>query len=78
MRRISASEISTFSFCTRAWWYQNQGIESGNLEAMAAGRELHHQHSRAVVASGLIKILAYISILAALIIFLVHLILLVV
>lgn len=64
MRKINASEIGTFLYCERAWWYQHQGIESHNLEELASGSELHHQHSRAVVASGLIKMAAYILLLA--------------
>lgn len=64
MRKINASEIGTFLYCERAWWYQHQGIESHNLEELAGGSELHHQHSRAVVASGLIKMAAYALLLA--------------
>jgi hypothetical protein len=64
MRKISASEIGTFLYCERAWWYQHQGIESHNLEELAGGTALHHQHSRAVVASGLIKMAAYLLLLA--------------
>ncbi len=64
MRKISASEIGTYLYCERAWWYHHQGIESHNLEELASGSELHHQHSRAVVASGLMKIVAYLLLLA--------------
>ncbi|MCJ7700318.1 MAG: hypothetical protein MUO62_01940 [Anaerolineales bacterium] len=75
MRKISASEISTYLFCERAWWYHHQGIESHNLQELAGGRELHHQHSRVVVVSGLIKMLAYTALLAAIILFAVYLVL---
>jgi CRISPR/Cas system-associated exonuclease Cas4 (RecB family) len=64
MRKINASEIGTFLYCERAWWYQHQGIESHNLEELAGGSELHHQHSRAVFTSGLIKMAAYALLLA--------------
>lgn len=64
MRKISASEIGTFLFCERAWWYQHQGIETHNLEELASGSELHHRHSQAVVVSGLVKIVAYIVLLS--------------
>ena len=75
MRKISASEISTYLFCERAWWYQHQGIESHNIKELAGGRELHHQHSRAVVTSGLLKLVAYLVLLSAIILFSVGLIL---
>ncbi|MHA2428880.1 MAG: hypothetical protein ACXADB_12730 [Candidatus Hermodarchaeia archaeon] len=75
MRKISASEISTFLFCERAWWYQHQGIESHNLEELASGSELHHQHSQAVVSSGLLKLAAYLVLLIAIILFSVQIVL---
>jgi hypothetical protein len=67
MRKISASEISTFLYCERAWWYHHQGIETNNILELAGGRELHHQHSRAVVVSGFLRMLAYGALLAAII-----------
>jgi CRISPR/Cas system-associated exonuclease Cas4 (RecB family) len=75
MRKISASEISTFLFCERAWWYQHQGIESNNVKELASGSDLHHQHSRAVVASGFLRIIAYIVLLMAIIMFSIYIIL---
>lgn len=67
MRTIRASEISTFLFCQRAWWYQKRGEVSENLAEMAAGRELHEKHGRAVLTSGCLRVLAYGLILSALI-----------
>jgi hypothetical protein len=75
MRKMSASEISTYLYCERAWWYQHQGIETDNLLELAGGRELHHQHSRAVLTSGILRTLAYTALLAALILFSVVLVL---
>lgn len=75
MLKISASEISTYLFCERAWWYQHQGIESHNIEELAGGSELHHQHSRAVVTSGLMKLAAYLVLLTAIILFSIGLVL---
>ena len=66
MRTLRASEIGTYLFCKRAWWYQGQGIESSNQAEMTAGTELHRQHGRTVIASGLTRILAIILLLAAL------------
>ena len=59
MRPIRASEISSFLYCKRAWWYQHKGTVSSNVEELAEGTELHFKHGRAVLASGLIRILAY-------------------
>ena len=63
MRTIRASEISSFLYCKRAWWYQQKGAVSSNIEELAEGTELHYKHGRAVLASGLFRILAYILLL---------------
>lgn len=72
MRPIRASEISSFLYCKRAWWYQRKGIASTNVEELAEGTELHHQHGRAVLASGLIRTLAYSLLLIALVLFTIY------
>jgi hypothetical protein len=66
MKTIRASEVGTYLYCARAWWYRQQGIESGNQAEMTAGTELHRQHGRTVIASGLTRILAVILLLVAL------------
>ena len=63
MRPIRASEISSFLYCKRAWWYHQRGTVSSNVEELAEGMELHLKHGRAVLASGLIRMLAYIFLL---------------
>jgi hypothetical protein len=75
MRKIRASEINTFLFCERSWWFQHQGIESSNLEDLAGGIYIHKQHSQAVVASSFLRIIAYGMLLAAMVIFAVNLVL---
>ncbi|MBC8330824.1 MAG: Dna2/Cas4 domain-containing protein [Anaerolineae bacterium] len=67
MRKIRASDISSFLYCQRAWWYRQQGITSENVEQLAGGRDLHERHGRAVLASGIIRSLAYLLLLAGLI-----------
>ncbi|MGB8215250.1 MAG: hypothetical protein WCE68_17000 [Anaerolineales bacterium] len=66
MRTIRASEVGSYLFCARAWWYQRQGLESTNQAEMTAGTELHRQHGRTVIASGLTRTLAIILLLVAL------------
>ncbi|MEW5869286.1 MAG: hypothetical protein AB1894_08430 [Chloroflexota bacterium] len=67
MRTLRASEIGTYLYCQRAWWYQRRGETSQNLAEMAAGSELHYQHGRAVVAAGCLRSLAYGLLLLALV-----------
>ena len=66
MRPIRASEVGSYLFCARAWWYRQQGVKSTNQAEMTAGTELHRQHGRTVIASGLTRILAIILLLVAL------------
>ena len=72
MRPIRASEISSFLYCNRAWWYQRKGIESANVEELAEGTAMHHQHGRAVLASGFVRMLAYGLLLTALVLFTIY------
>jgi CRISPR/Cas system-associated exonuclease Cas4 (RecB family) len=65
MRPIRASEIGSYLYCRRAWWYKLNGFESENQAEMAAGTELHRKHGRKVMASGLLRTLALIIFLLA-------------
>lgn len=64
MKTIRASEIGSFLFCQRAWWYQRQGLESANQEEIYAGSQLHRAHSRRVLASGILRGMAFLMLLA--------------
>ena len=66
MKPIRASEIGSHLYCARAWWYQRQGLESSNQAEMNAGTEIHRQHGRRVLASGLTRALGLLALLAAL------------
>ncbi len=66
MKTLRASEVGTYLYCARAWWYQLQGLQSSNRTEMSAGTELHRQHGRRVLAAGLTRLLALACLLAAL------------
>ena len=66
MKTIRASDIGSYIYCARAWWYQQQGVESSNQAEMSAGTEIHRLHGRKVLASGLLQALGLLSLLAAL------------
>ena len=65
MKIVRASEINTYQFCHRAWWYQQQGYEPDNKGDLVLGAQLHKKHGQIVLASGYIKIIAYGSLLLA-------------
>jgi len=62
---IRASEIGTYLYCRRAWWYRKQGVESENRAEMADGTELHRQHGRRVIAAGFLQMAGYALLLVA-------------
>ncbi len=65
MRMIRASEIGTYVYCRRAWWYRKQGFEPDHQAELATGTELHRRHGRQVMLAGLLHILASLLLLAA-------------
>jgi CRISPR/Cas system-associated exonuclease Cas4 (RecB family) len=67
MRPIRASEIGSYLYCRRAWWYRLQGAEPENQAEMAAGTQLHQAHGRSVLAAGLLRTLGLLLLLAALV-----------
>jgi CRISPR/Cas system-associated exonuclease Cas4 (RecB family) len=67
MRPIRASEVGSYLYCARAWWYHRKGIESTNQAEMTAGTELHRRHGRQVILTSLTRLLALILLLVALI-----------
>ncbi len=64
---IRASEIGSYLYCRRAWWYRKQGVESENQAELAAGTELHAQHGRKVLAAGMLQLLGYALLLVAIV-----------
>jgi len=68
MRTIRASEVSTFLFCKRAWWYNKRGEISENLDQMAAGTDLHYQHGRAAMGVSCLRAIAFALLLLSLVV----------
>ncbi|OGN73698.1 MAG: hypothetical protein A2X25_15170 [Chloroflexi bacterium GWB2_49_20] len=66
MAPIRASEIGSYLYCARAWWYQRQGIESSNQAELTAGTKLHQQNGRQVLAAALMRALALLLLLVSL------------
>ena len=65
-RTVRASEIGTFIYCQRAWWYQRQGFEPINRRELAAGSEFHSAHAGRARSVILMRIIAGTLIIAAL------------
>jgi CRISPR/Cas system-associated exonuclease Cas4 (RecB family) len=62
-----ASDIGTYLYCRRAWWYRKQGMETANQSELAAGTELHIRHGRQVLASSLTRTVGLILLMIALV-----------
>jgi len=67
MRTLRASEIGSYLYCRRAWWYHLKGHESQNQAELAAGTSLHRQHGRKVFVSGTLRVVALAALLVALV-----------
>jgi len=67
MKIIRASEIGTYQFCNRAWWYQLQGYESDNQRELAKGKEFHTKHFFVVTSAGCLQAIAYSLLLVAIV-----------
>ena len=51
----------------RAWWYQCQGLESRNQGELADGLMAHRHHGQRVLLADLMRTLAWLLLLAALV-----------
>ena len=65
MKTIRASEIGSYLYCRRAWWYHLHGQASLNQSEMGAGTELHRRHGRTVLIAGLLRSLGFLLLLLA-------------
>lgn len=59
MKIIRASELNTYKYCQRAWWYQKKGYIPDNLSILQDGEELHHRHGQSLFITRILKFLAY-------------------
>ena len=62
-----SSDIGTYLYCHRSWWYKKQGVESTNQAELAAGTELHAKHGRQVLASGITRTIGLFLLMIALV-----------
>jgi CRISPR/Cas system-associated exonuclease Cas4 (RecB family) len=69
MKVIRSSDIGNYLYCRRAWMYRQQGFQSENQAELASGTELHRKHGRKVMAAGLSRMLGFLLLLLALVLF---------
>ncbi len=62
---LQASEIGTYVFCQRAWWFQRQGVEQDSPAAAEAGLAWHRRHGRRVLTAGILRLAGWALLLAA-------------
>ncbi len=55
---ISASDISQWVYCHRAWHLARLGAENENQQALARGVRLHERHGRSIAASEALRRIA--------------------
>jgi len=65
VKAIRASEVGSYLYCRRAWWYRRHGQPSANQAEMEAGTALHAQHGRQVRAAGTLQGLGFASLFTA-------------
>lgn len=65
-RTIRASEIGTFLFCQRAWWYQRRKVKPMNQDELIDGSDFHNAHWLQTYSGGRLRTIAWLLLLAAL------------
>jgi len=73
MRTIRASEIGSYLYCQRAWWYQRLGYQSENQAELASGQEIHARHGRSLFLAGITRTVAIGLLLLSLALFIAYL-----
>ncbi len=65
MRVLRASELGSYLYCARAWWYQRLGVPSENQAELKTGTNFHQQHARGVLHSFLLRAAALLLLILA-------------
>ncbi|HOG59017.1 MAG TPA: hypothetical protein PK137_01115 [Anaerolineaceae bacterium] len=65
MRVLRASELGSYLYCARAWWYQRLGIPSDNQAELKTGTNFHQQHASGVLQSFLLRAAAVLLLILA-------------
>jgi len=63
---ITASELGTYVYCARAWWYRNQNAPNENLPAMNEGTRFHRKMGRRLSAMRIARIILILMLFSAL------------
>ena len=63
---LRASEIGSYLYCRRAWWFDRQGRQRSHTEPLMAGLSWHRRHGRRVLVAWLVRAAGWGLILAAL------------
>ncbi len=65
-RTVRASEIGSFIFCQRAWWYQRSNQPTLNKQELAAGSGFHHRHAGRMRTARALRLVSWLFLLLAL------------
>jgi len=66
-RTVRASEIGSFVYCQRAWWYHRKNEDSINQKELADGASYHEEYASRAQAIGNLQIAAWFFLFLALI-----------
>jgi hypothetical protein len=62
---VRASEIGSYLYCRRAWWYQRQGRGAVLSVAQESGLDWHRRHGRRVLMASALRFAGWALILLA-------------
>jgi hypothetical protein len=62
---LRASEVGSYIYCRRAWWYERQGVASQHPVALQEGAAWHRSQGRKADAAGCLRLMGAACLLAA-------------
>jgi len=65
-RTIRASEIGSFLYCQRAWWYRRKNVPAINAAELAGGEDFHRLHVGQTRSARVLKAAAWVLLALAL------------